>query len=193
MTKVLKIKTLQQEIVICTISTLKEEHLNQIIALQEEVINTIENKTFFLKTENSEFRKIITNKENICLGCFNESSELIAYGIFIKPTLLKNYGLDINLEKDLLPLVGHIDSTIVHPNYRGNHLQKHLITALEEAVDKNKFSILCCTVHPENKASLKTFLKLGYKIKIEKEKYGGLRRYVLMKSINNLGSVNKIY
>lgn len=187
MTKVLKIKTLNQKTVICAISPLKEEHLNAVIILQEEIINTLENRSFFLKTENSEFREIIMNKENICLGCFNESNELIAYGIFIKPTLLKNYGLDINLEKELLPLVGHIDSTIVHPNYRGNSLQKYLITAIEEAIDKNKFSILCCTVDPENKASLNTFLKLGYEVKIEKEKYGGLRRYVLMKSIKSLG------
>ncbi|GAB6168793.1 hypothetical protein JCM1393_12530 [Clostridium carnis] len=187
MTKVLKIKTLQQETVICTISTIKEEHLNDVIILQEEVINTLENRSFFFKTENSEFKDIITNKENICLGCFNERNELIAYGIFIKPTLLKNYGLDINLDRELLPLVGHIDSTIVHPNYRGNSLQKHLINAIEEAIDKDKFSILCCTVDPENKASLNTFLKLGYEVKIEKEKYGGLRRYVLMKSIKSLG------
>ena len=183
MTRILKIKNLQQEIVTCTISTLKEENLNQVVNLQKEVVNTLENKEYFFKTENSEFRGILNNKENICLGCFNESNELIAYGMFIKPTLLDNYGLDINLEKDLLPLVGHIESTIVHPNYRGNSLQKHLIAAIEELIDRNKFSILCATVHPDNKASLKTFLKLGYEVKIEKEKYGGLRRYVLMKSI----------
>lgn len=183
MNKELKIKTLHQGTVTCTISTLKEEHLNEIITLQEKIINTLENKTFFLKTENNEFKDIITTKENICLGCFNENNNLIAYGIFIKPALSKNYGLDINLEKELLPLVGHIDSTVVHPDYRGNSLQKHLITAIEETIDKNKFSILCSTVHPENKASLNTFLKLGYEVKIEKEKYGGLRRYVLAKSI----------
>ncbi|HCW54413.1 MAG TPA: GNAT family N-acetyltransferase [Clostridium sp.] len=183
MIKVLKIKNLQQEIVTCTISTLKEENLNQVVNLQKEVVNRLENKEYFFKTDNSEFRGILTNEENICLGCFNESNELIAYGMFIKPTLVDNYGSDINLEKDLLPLVGHIESTIVHPNYRGNSLQKHLIATIEDLIDRNKFPILCATVHPDNKASLKTFLKLGYKVKIEKEKYGGLRRCVVMKSI----------
>lgn len=184
MNEQLKIKTLNEGIVTCTISTLKEEHLDQIISLQEEVVKTIENKDFYFKTEDSEFKEIITNEENICLGYFNERNELIAYGIFVKPSPLKNYALDINLEEELLPLVGHIDSTIVHPNYRGNALQKYLIEAIEEKIDRSKFSVLCSTVHPENKASLKTSLKLGYKIKGEKEKYGGLRRYILMKEIN---------
>ena len=47
----------------------------------------------------------------------------------------------------------------------------------------NKDKLLCTTVSPYNKYSLKRFLDLGYEIKKDKLKYGGLRRYVVAKEL----------
>lgn len=63
MTKVLKIRTLQQETVICTISTIKEEHLNYVIIREEEVINTLENRSFFLKQKIVSLRVLLQIKK----------------------------------------------------------------------------------------------------------------------------------
>ena len=47
----------------------------------------------------------------------------------------------------------------------------------------NNDKLLCATVSPYNKYSLKSFLDLGYEIKKDKLKYGGLRRYVVAKKL----------
>ena len=43
---------------------------------------------------------------------------------------------------------------------------------------------MCATAAPDNKFSVNTFENLGYSVIADKLKYGGLRRYVLMKKIN---------
>ena len=43
--------------------------------------------------------------------------------------------------------------------------------------------MIAATVAPENIYSLNTFIKREYKIMADKLKYGGLRRYVVMKEI----------
>ena len=60
-------------------------------------------------------------------------------------------------------------------------LQKLLVQNLEEIAKEKECNIFCATVAPKNKFSLNTLLKLEYKIVLEKEKYGGLKRYIMIK------------
>ena len=57
------------------------------------------------------------------------------------------------------------------------------LNATEYFKVKNGSKILCATASPYNKFSVNTFISLGYKVKEDKLKYGGLRRYVLAKII----------
>ena len=50
-------------------------------------------------------------------------------------------------------------------------------------ITKNNNELLCATASPYNKFSVNTFINLGYEIKKDKLKYGGLRRYVLVKNL----------
>ena len=72
---------------------------------------------------------------------------------------------------------------MVSPEYRGNSLQKKICLELEKISKNNNDKLLCATVSPYNKYSLKSFLDLGYEIKKDKLKYGGLRRYVVAKKL----------
>ena len=54
---------------------------------------------------------------------------------------------------------------------------------LEEIAKEKQTPILCATASPYNTFSVNNFLKLGYEVKKDKLKYGGLRRYVLMKNL----------
>ena len=74
----------------------------------------------------------------------------------------------------------------------GNKLESFK-TSLELVRDKylswvkiakeNNNELLCATASPYNKFSVNTFINLGYEIKKDKLKYGGLRRYVLVKNL----------
>jgi ribosomal protein S18 acetylase RimI-like enzyme len=79
--------------------------------------------------------------------------------------------------------VGQLEATLVSEAYRGNRLQKIMCEILEEVGKKAGMKYICATAAPNNKYSVNTFNELGYKIVADKLKYGGLRRYILMKEI----------
>lgn len=92
-----------------------------------------------------------------------------------------NLGTEIHLNPQQLKLVAHMDSAAVSPEFRGHHLQSMLVEASERELEARPEQYLLCTIHPENHASLHTMQRHGYVIVATREKYGGLRRYVLYK------------
>jgi len=79
--------------------------------------------------------------------------------------------------------VANFESTIVHPEYRGNSLQKIIIENLEELAKADNIKCIGVTAAPDNKYSVENIKKLGFEIVKEKIKYGGLKRYVFRKNI----------
>ncbi|MDU5262828.1 MAG: GNAT family N-acetyltransferase [Clostridium celatum] len=158
-------------------------YLDKIMELQKIIIDGLENKELYADTEREEFEEYIKKNGKI-LGCVTEDDELIAMGVYAKKGYDKsNYGYDIGLDNEELLKVGQIESTVVKEEYRGNKLQKIICEELEKIAVKEDTKILCATASPYNEFSVNTFKSLGYEIKKDKLKYGGLRRYVLAKII----------
>lgn len=95
----------------------------------------------------------------------------------------ENLGYDISLSKDKLSQVAHMDTIVVLPDYRGHRLQQKLTTYAESILKEKGFKYLMCTIHPNNVYSLNNMQKCGYKVILEKLKYGGLPRCILLKEI----------
>lgn len=181
MYKIIEIKDKKGNLINAVIKTLSNKYIESIMNLQDEIINSLDDKSFFARTEKHEFEDIINTNGEI-LGVFTEEDKLIAFGAMVKPHLLEfNLGYDLNFDKSKLMKVAHMESTVVHPSYRGNRLQRLLVQYLEEIAIKKGCNIFCATVAPNNKFSLNTLLQLEYKIALEKEKYGGLKRYIVIK------------
>ncbi|MDO4925552.1 MAG: GNAT family N-acetyltransferase [Turicibacter sp.] len=158
-------------------------YLDKIMELQKIIIDGLENKELYADTEREEFEEYIKKNGKI-LGCVTEDDELIAMGVYAKKGYDKsNYGYDIGLDNEELLKVGQIESTVVKEAYRGNKLQKIICEELEKIAVKEDTKILCATASPYNEFSVNTFKSLGYEIKQDKLKYGGLRRYVLAKRV----------
>ncbi|MDO5780419.1 MAG: GNAT family N-acetyltransferase [Clostridium sp.] len=158
-------------------------YLDKIMELQKIIIDGLENKELYADTEREEFEEYIKKNGKI-LGCVTEDDELIAMGVYAKKGYDKsNYGYDIGLDNEELLKVGQIESTVVKEEYRGNKLQKIICEELEKIAVKEDAKILCATASPYNEFSVNTFKSLGYEIKQDKLKYGGLRRYVLAKRV----------
>ncbi len=94
-----------------------------------------------------------------------------------------NYGYDIQIKGEELLKIGQLESMLVSEEYRGNKLQKIMGEILEKVCKDSGKKYICATVAPDNIYSLNTFKELDYKIMADKLKYGGLRRYVLMKEL----------
>lgn len=74
------------------------------------------------------------------------------------------------------------DSVIVHPDWRGNGLQRALLTAALRYLPSHIKGI-GATIDPENEYSLKNALALGFTVVCRKEMYGGYDRYLLAKKL----------
>ena len=75
-----------------------------------------------------------------------------------------------------------MDNAAVHPDYRGNGLQRRLVQIAEQSLAEQGSRILLTTVHPENQYSLNNMRSQGYSVQMLLNKFGS-RRYILRKDI----------
>ena len=93
-----------------------------------------------------------------------------------------NYGYALGFSEQELLRVVNMDSAAVHPDYRGQGLQKRLMQAAERELENTGKRILLCTVHPDNRYSLKNVLSQGYEIQKTVPMYGSVR-HIMRKDI----------
>ncbi|MEG0847665.1 MAG: GNAT family N-acetyltransferase [Niameybacter sp.] len=165
------------------LKVLQTTDIPQIMALQDEVLALLEDKQLYVPSEQEEICEHFETG-GILLGYVTEADVLVALAIYLKKGYdTSNYGYDIDLEGEALLQVGQVDTVLVKSDYRGNNLQFIMCQILEEVAEEQGTPILCATVSPYNTFSVNNFLKLGYEVKKDKLKYGGLRRYVLVKTL----------
>ena len=159
-------------------------YIDKIMEIQQKIYDGLDNKDFYSCSDKEEFIETINGKGKI-LGCVSlENNELIAMGVYIEYGYEDhNYGYDIDIKNEELLRVAQIESTVVLDEYRGNKLQKIMCEIIEQMGKDAGMKYICATAAPDNKFSVNTFENLGYSVMADKLKYGGLRRYVLMKKI----------
>ncbi|WP_121612663.1 GNAT family N-acetyltransferase [Mesobacillus foraminis] len=176
--------TLQQGGESFTVSELALENINEIIALQNTVINSLEKKETLQPLTKKEFQNILSGN-GLMLGVFLEE-RLIGFRALLVPEIDEDHlGRDIGLSEEELPGVIYQEVSIVHQKYRGNRLQQTLAILIMQELMKtdNSFTHICCTVAPFNIPSLKDKFAQGMEIAALKEKYGGMLRYVFVKEL----------
>ena len=158
------------------------EDTERLIAFLEQVRDGMERKEWFY-LDPPEVVRAMMSDGTMELWLAEEDGHLAAIFDMLHPGLQSfNYGYDLDLsEEDLLRVV-HMDTSAVHPDYRGQGLQSRMIREAEEELSGKGHRILLCTAHPENRYSLNNLLGLGYAIQKKVEKYGS-ERYILRKDI----------
>lgn len=92
-----------------------------------------------------------------------------------------NYGYHLDFDREKLMRVVNMDSAAVHPDYRGQGLQRRLLEAAESELRGKGERYLLCTIHPENQFSLNNALKQGYTIQKTGPIYGSVRHFLCKK------------
>ena len=165
----------------CTLYQWKEKRIafNAILFAVFNIIkiDALEDKQLFAPSEEDEFLLYIKELGNV-IGCYeSESNELIAMGVYGKLGHRENnYGYDLEMAKEELLSVGQIESTVVSPEYRGNSLQKKICLELERISKNNNDKLLCATVSPYNKYSLKI-------VKINKMNRNNMKKFEYFTSL----------
>lgn len=166
------------------VTLLSLESIEQILLLQNVVVEALEDKSRLQPLSLEEFQYILEGN-GMMIGAFIEN-ELIAFrALLVPPIDDEHLGLDIGIAESELHRVIYQEISNVHPNSRGNGMQKILATVIMKELQKedSKYDYVCCTVAPFNIPSLKDKFAQGMEIAALKEKYGGSIRYVFVKEL----------
>ncbi|HFJ9441655.1 MULTISPECIES: GNAT family N-acetyltransferase [Bacillus] len=166
------------------VTLLSLEHIEQILSLQNVVVEALEDKSRLQPLSLEEFQYILEGN-GMMIGAFIEN-ELIAFrALLVPPIDDEHLGLDIGIAESELHRVIYQEISNVHPNSRGNGMQKILATVIMDELQKedSNYDYVCCTVAPFNIPSLKDKFAQGMEIAALKEKYGGSMRYVFVKEL----------
>ncbi|MGG5784154.1 GNAT family N-acetyltransferase [Bacillus albus] len=166
------------------VTLLSLEHIEQILSLQNIVVEALEDKSRLQPLSQEEFQYILKGN-GMMIGAFIEN-ELIAFRALLVPPIDEEHlGLDIGIAESELHRVIYQEISNVHPNCRGNGMQKILAKVIMDELQKedSQYDYVCCTVAPFNIPSLKDKFGQGMEIATLKEKYGGSLRYVFVKEL----------
>ena len=119
---------------------------------------------------------------DLCLGVF-DGERLGAYFILRYCGQSEhNYAAFLGIPQAEWDHWAKADSAVVHPDWRGNGLQRKLLEAALPLLRPGIVGI-GATVSPENQYSLRNALACGFTIAARREMYGGYDRYLLAKRI----------
>jgi RimJ/RimL family protein N-acetyltransferase len=164
------------------IRLLTEDDLPSIINLQQTIVNNLSDANIFEPSSEKLFYECISMFGQI-LGIFVEK-QLISYCIIYFPRCHQdNLGYELNLPPEELNQVAHLESAIVHPDYRGNSLMLRMNIQALKMIDTSKYFHVGATVSPQNPYSLNVLLKLGLVIRALQTKYRNKWRYIVYKNL----------
>ncbi len=160
------------------------DRIPEVIDLQNIVVQKLSFSEIFQPDSKEFIKQELVNGGKI-IGVYSED-ELVAYRfITIPKKRTMNLGEDLHISKKELQRVGHLESTIVHPDYRGNGLQRKTLKHALAIFDYLGYYHVCSTISPKNYHSLKNIMSGGLVIKKLKEKYGGKMRFILHRNLKN--------
>lgn len=174
-----------------TMRLLIANEVEMAMELQEYVYENLANKDILFCDEYEDVVKDVLDRGKI-IGVFNKVGEIVAYRyISIPGSTDKNLGRDLGIVESELIKVAHLETTVVHPDYRGNGLQSLTLEKSLPIINAMGFKHLLCTVSPQNIYSLYNILKNGLTIKSLKRKYGttadnGVWRFILHRDLEEV-------
>ncbi len=151
-------------------------------AIHDESIAALPRPEFFFASDEAFFVQHIAEDGFTLLAKTN--GETAGFLLVDIPAMdERNLGRDAGFGGADLMQCAHMDTACVRPAYRGHGLQKRLMLAAEARLRDQGFAYAFATVHPDNAASLRSMVSIGYSIVATKPKYGGLLRHIMCKHI----------
>ncbi len=159
------------------------EHLDELVALQRYVVDTLEDEAFYYPLP-PETLALSLGERGMTAGTFVDGT-LVGFRSILYPAPGdENLGEDIGLPPEELGKVAHLERTVVHPDFRGNRLQKRMTAQIIKlAADTERWRHLLSTVAPTNYASMKDKFVCGMLIVRLSRKYAGYWRYVFYQDV----------
>lgn len=168
--------------------TLNHEDLSDVLKLYDLGVNHLDNPELLWRYSDEIVADFLTSKA-VTAGVF-VNNRLIGFRVlyFHDAGDLDNplYSVDLHHE-----LAAHSALCVVHPEFRGNALQKQLgIHILEVARELRTFENFCSVVSPQNYASMKDKFSLNMLIVKLLPKFSGMWRYIFYQNLNQAWEID---
>lgn len=152
---------------------LDDSKLDDVMKLQDLIYSNLRDKDIFATDTKEDYLKDMASG-GFVLGVYVDK-ELISYRYVSFPGLSeKNLGLDLGMHPEALMSSANLETTVVHPDFRGNKLQKLTLDHAIELIKERGYYHLFSTVSPKNIFSLANVMSADLKVKGLKKKYGKL-------------------
>ncbi len=173
------------------IKELDSKFITQLYDLQEEVFKEGYNEDLLRHNSLEDFNRIFKYKHTI-IGIFY-NNQLVSFGILYisdKNEILSSNELKILSrlcgEKKEILNVGVVKLIIVKKQFRGKGYQRQILACFEKFALSNNINLLIASVSLLNIYSLNNFQMMGYVKYKMKKLYGGHKRIIFYKFINNV-------
>ncbi len=171
-----------EEEVSCRMCYVGIDHLESILRLQEIVRLDLPCPEIFRIDPEAYLRRQFVRRESVIAVFCND--RIIAYSIVSFPGKdADHFGRDLGMGEADLGRCAHLETTAVHPHYRGNGLQRKLCGHHLDVLKDLGFLHVCCTTSPQNYHSIRNLFFHDFCVGALKPKFGGLLRYVLHKEL----------
>ena len=148
--------------------------IDKLMTFQGNVIDDMEDKSFFMPLTEQEFLDAIAIGKVYMLYHLDRMMGLVVLNCKPRKDIIDEYKLDDVAD------VGIIDGVMIDKEYRGSKLQQQLIHYLSYEIKKYSLRQVVATVNPDNVWSLNNFISCGYEI-INKIIIHGGERLILSK------------
>ncbi|KIL49110.1 hypothetical protein [Jeotgalibacillus campisalis] len=169
-----------------TVRQLDQEDEKLFFDFQDEIAEGLENEETLQPLTKKEVTYILADG-GIMIGAFVNANLIGLRALLYPGDDSENIGHDLELPYQERMKVVHQEISLVHPDYRGNHLQQILAKVLMQQLkySTDYFTHLCSTVSPLNVPSIKDKFSQGLMIVQMKEKHSGVPRYIFYKHLVN--------
>ena len=166
-----------------TIRLLDPSYLTQILTLQSAVVQTIREPDLFAVLDREHLEGALDTSGRIVGACVGD--DLAGYVmVFFPGERSGNLGHDLAIPSCEHVRVAHLESGVVHPDYRGNLLALRMNQHALRVTQSLNVKHLCATAWPNNVFSIRVLFSTGMVIRTMKEKYGGKLRYIFHRNLH---------
>ena len=158
------------------------DDIPKIMHLMSDVKANMTQKEWFVDDDEEYLQNLLDGHGFILLAKEKSTQDLAGFFMVKFPGLSEdNLGRHLDFSEEKLMQCVHMDSCVVHPAFRGHHLQSRMASLAESHISSTSYRYLLATVHPDNCYSLTSMLRCGYQIMKHTYLYGGLPRTIIMK------------
>ena len=158
-----------------------------IVSIMEQSARTIAHPHWFVTDDAAYIQSHLTQNGETWVAQSPKESISAFLIVHIPGLSQENLGRTLHFCDAQCMQVAHMESIAVHPDARGQGLQKQLLERAEASMRAQRYMHLMATVHPDNRYSLHNFLQCGYQVVDTVRKYGGLPRHILHKCLAPMG------